>query len=137
MNKKTLIVIGVVAVLAVLALLFFKPWASFNTDRSVEVTTVTNETYSLIFDYPTGPDGYEIIESGTQDEFLHSYVFIETEALATFQEAEFTDTPPTMSVFIFTLPEETEAEALESAGRITRLQNWAQENAGLTAYNLI
>lgn len=137
MNKKTLSIVGGLVVVGLIALLIFKPWSANDADRAVEMKTVTNQTYSLNFEYPAGVDGYELIESGSQDEFLHSYVLIDADVLASFQEAEFTDTPPTMSIFVFTLPEESESEGVESAGRITRLQNWAQENAGLTAYNLM
>lgn len=135
MNKKTLILIGIVVVVGLAVLFLTKPWSGAQNDSTANLKTITNDTYAFSFAYPAGTDGYELIESGSQDNFLHSYVFIDSADLASFQSAEFTETPPTMSVFVFTLPEETEDG--ESAGRITRLQTWAQENAGLTAYNLM
>ena len=105
-------------------------------DRVLEDALVENDNYSLSFNYLSGDDGYELINSATNDEFLQSYVLVGKEDLSEFQNNQIETAPPTMSIFIFQLPEEEVAEG-EEIGRITRLQNWAQTNAGITSFEQI
>ena len=126
---------SVLAVVAVLIAGFF--WFGQEEPRVVEDQLVENSEYRLSFNYPGGPDGYELVESNTSDRFLQSYVIVEGSELEKFQTTEVELAPPTMSIFMFQLPEEEVPEGEERPGRITRLQNWAQANAGLTAFDQI
>jgi hypothetical protein len=129
MSKKTLTIIIVVALIVAGYFLVYDPTPR---ERVIETATVANVDYGLNFEYAAGADGYELIASATQDNALQSYVLIEKAALATFQAEGGETAPPTISVFVFQLPEEEDSE--ESPGRVTRLQNWAQANAGLTSF---
>lgn len=128
----------VILITLLLAVVVYFLWSnSDKTERTLEDNLVENSTYSLSFNYPGGADGYELIESNTSDDFLQSYVLVEKTALAEYRASEAETAPPTISIFIFQIPdsedEENEEEA-ERPGRITRLQNWAQANAGLTSF---
>jgi hypothetical protein len=128
MKKNYFIIAGITLLIAVFVVFF----ETRTEERVVAVATVDNDQYSLAFDYLSGEDGYELIESTTSDDFLQSYVLVDRVALADFRANEVETAPPTISIFVFQQPEETEAEA--DIGRITRLQNWAQANAGLTSF---
>lgn len=132
MKKVTLGIIAVL-VLVVGIVIFLK---TSPADRVVEDQLVENNAYSISFNYLTGQDGYELVESFTSDNFLHSYVLVEKSKLSEFQVNSEKSVPPTMAVFIFQTPEDEETEG-EKPGRITRLQNWAQDNAGITAFEQI
>lgn len=105
-------------------------------ERVLEDVLIENDTYSLSFNYWAGQDGYELIESSTSDDFLHSYVLVDAVALDEFRSNDSETAPPTMSIFVFQLPDNESPDG-ERVGRITRLQNWAQSNAGITSYEQI
>ena len=131
MSKKYIIILAVA--LVVVALYFFFSGPN-QQERMLEGVQVEDSSYSFSFNYPSGADGYELIESNTSDNFLQSYVLVDKTALAQYQENGVETAPPTISAFVFQLPETDEDEGEERPGRITRLQNWAQANAGLTSY---
>jgi hypothetical protein len=131
MSPKVYFSILVAVIVLVVGFLLFNHEGS----RVTEDQLVENLDYRLRFTYPGGPDGYELIESSTSDSFLQSYVMVEGSELAAFQDNGGDLAPPTMSVFMFQFPDtEDVSEGEERPGRITRLQNWAQENSGLTAF---
>jgi len=132
MSKKYLIII----VVAVILLVYAYVSRTGPSERILEDVFVENDNYSLSFNYVAGEDGYELIQSSTQDDFLQSYVMVGKNELLAYQENEADTAPPTMSIFIFHLPDEEVAEG-EEVGRVTRLQNWAQSNSGITSYEQI
>lgn len=134
MSKNKIIIIAVLVATVVAGLIFY---TQSQNERVLTDTLVENSDYSLSFNYLAGEDGYELIESNTSDNFLQSYVLVEKSALTEFQANGVETAPPTMSVFIFQLPEAEEIEGQERPGRISRLQNWAQNNAGITSFGEI
>ncbi len=133
MSKKITYVVVAALLIALVYILVFQ---SGQGERAVSDVLIENDTYSLSFNYFDGVDGYELINSATSDNFLQSYVLIEKEKLVDYQVSDAETAPPTISIFIFQLPEAEEVEG-EKPGRITRLQNWAQNNSGLTSFERI
>jgi hypothetical protein len=128
---------AVVAIVVIFIGVFF--WLLPEAPRVTEPVVVEDTQFRMSFTYPGGPDGYELVESNTSDSFLQSYVMVERSAWEAFQAAAGEVAPPTMSIFIYQQPDE-EADTLEREprpGRISRLQSWAQANAGLTAFDQI
>ncbi len=126
----------VVVAALLIALVYILVFQSGQGERAVSDVLIENDTYSLSFNYFDGVDGYELINSATSDNFLQSYVLIEKEKLVDYQVSDAETAPPTISIFILQLPEAEEVEG-EKPGRITRLQNWAQNNSGLTSFERI
>ncbi len=133
MSKKIIIPIIIVLLAAIVYLFVYQ---SNQNERVLSDSLVENDNYSISFNYLDGEDGYELIDSATSDNFLQSYVLIEKAELASYQETGAETAPPTMGIFIFQLPEAEEVDG-ETPGRITRLQNWAQSNSGLTSFDRI
>ena len=133
MFKKVTILVVIALLVVLVYVLFFQ---SNQNERILTEVLVENDAYAISFDYLDGEDGYEIIESATSDNFLQSYVLIEKSQLADYQASDAKTAPPTISIFVFQLPEAEEGEG-EQPGRITRLQNWAQSNQGLTSFDRI
>jgi hypothetical protein len=133
MSKTYFIVLGLSALVILGYFVFF--FSGGMAERATEPALVNNDQYSIGFNYLAGADGYELIESNTQDDFLQSYVLVDKAELAEYRENQEDTAPPTISVFIFQMPDEETTE--EGSGRITRLQNWAQTNAGITSFDNI
>jgi hypothetical protein len=131
MTRNYFIIAGLTLLIAVVV--FFLQ--SGSQERILEDTLVENDVYAISFNYWSGQDGYELIASGTSDNFLQSYILVEKSLLAEFQSSGEATAPPTIGVFIFELPERESED--ENIGRITRLQNWAQSNPGLTSFENI
>lgn len=135
MNKK--VVAGLVIIGVVIAVYFAVQNGLFsNNERILEDTIVQDDEYSLSFNYFAGEDGYHLAELEAGGSVLQSYILVDQDSLATYQEGSADLAPPTMSVFIFALPVTEEVEGVDQPGRITRLQNWAADNQGLTSYDL-
>ncbi len=135
MNRKILILVGIVAIIA--AYFLTQSWFSTNEDRVLEDRLVENDEYSLSFNYFAGEDGYQLAGPASDGEVLQSYVLIQQDSFVEFQQGEAETTPPTMSIFVFELPDVEEVEGEDRPGRITRLQNWAVNNQGLTSFDRI
>lgn len=133
MSKTYFIILGLSALVILGYFAFF--FSGGMVERATEPALVDNDQYAIGFNYLAGEEGYELIQSNTQDDFLQSYVLVDKAELAEYQENQEETAPPTISVFIFQLPEEESTE--EGSGRITRLQNWAQANAGITSFDQI
>ena len=103
MNKKKIIGFGVVVV-AIVAYLLFQNGFFTNTERVLEDRLVENDEYSLSFNYYAGEDGYQLAELDAGGDVLRSYILVEGEGLAEYQETSGDIAPPTMSIFIFALP---------------------------------
>lgn len=130
MSKNYIIIAAITVVIG----LFIILTQTGSKERVLDDALVENSSYALSFNYLSGEDGYELVSSATSDEFLQSYVLVDKSDLAKYQSSEIDTAPPTMSIFIFELPDN---ETEEEVGRITRLQNWAQNNSGLTSFEQI
>lgn len=136
MNKKLIFFVVVpVVVLAVVYLAVVKPMLDNRTESVVVYQLAQNEQLEIQFSYPSGEDGYSMIEPPVEAPMLDAWILMSTPEYISFQGGESTETPASMSVFVFSLPDDTSEG--EQVGRITRLQNWAQSNSGITAYDRI
>ncbi len=134
MQKRLIFVaIAVVVIAAVVYGVWGRQWLSGLTESVVVYETASNEDISLAFTYPSGEAGYSLIEPPVQGELIDAWIMMETPSYIKYQQGDKSETPASMSVFVFKLPEEaTVAENEERAGRITRLQNWANEKKNIT-----
>lgn len=130
MNKRA-VYIGVAVVVAIACLIWVKSWFDGQTESATVYETAQNAELSIAFAYPGGEHGYSLIEPPVEENMLDAWILMPTADYASFKEAESSDAPASMSVFIFSLPDE-EASSEERAGRITRLQNWATDNKNIT-----
>jgi len=108
-------------------------------DRTVEDvvgTPITLTEYNLGFNYPSGVEGFMLIEppvATTSQSLKKAYLMFEYSQYITYQNAdESRQTPPAVSVFVFELPKAIEAE---SGSRSERLLQWVNENPQYTSYN--
>lgn len=135
MNKKILIIVAIAAIIG--AYFLAQSWVVNNAERVLEDRLVENDEYSLSFNYYGGEDGYALAGPASDGDVLQSYVLIQQDSFVEFQQGESNITPPTMSIFVFELPDVEEVEGEDRPGRITRLQNWAVNNQGLTSFDRI
>jgi len=108
-------------------------------DRIEEVvigTQMVNKEYKFAFKYPSGTEGYALIEppvATTSQSLKKAYVMFEYGQYLKYQNAEENEqTPPSVSVFVFALPEEDETA---SSSRSERLLQWVNENPQYTSFN--
>ncbi len=134
MNKKHAFLIGLAILVLAIAVYFIwgKGWLSKQTNSVVVDQTVHNSELSLSFTYSSGEDGYSLVEPPVEGNLIDAWIIMPTADYVSYQQAENTDAPASMSVFVFKLPDESVADTEERTGRITRLQNWANENKTIT-----
>lgn len=133
--KNRLVIVGVVVVvLFIIAyVLWGRTWLENKTQSVVVYETASNPELSIAFTYPSGDAGYSIVEPPVEGNLQDAWIMMDTQAYIDYQNAEASDAPASMSVFVFKLPDEVEeTDPVERAGRITRLQNWANENKNIT-----
>ncbi|MCA9356791.1 hypothetical protein H6784_04800 [Candidatus Nomurabacteria bacterium] len=130
-----------IAVLVIVVLIGYtqliKPKLDNRTVTTVVSTTITQPELDFEFTYPSGEEGYSLIEppvtTSSGSELKKIYLMMPTENYIGYQGKEDSeDAPPTTSVFVF----EDQSEEGDS-GRVTLLQNWANSHAGLTAFDQI
>lgn len=119
-------------------------FVGFNQSQSpaeeVVIETIRRPDLNFSFQYPSGQNGYSLIESpvAVNAPLRQGFVIMDTDDYVAWQNIEgATEAPPSLSLFVFQAPvnETADASAAEE-NRITRLQNWATENQGLTSINL-
>lgn len=150
-SNRNNLVYTIVGVLVVVGLLGAYAWYRYSTDEnrtiSTDKETVVADEYALTFSYPVGDNGLTLIEPPVEGQpFKKAYLLIPSDAYTAFtQNTEATEAPAAVSVFLFDLPpaaSSTSATETATTGsstlssRMTRLQNWAIENAPLTSFNL-
>lgn len=142
MNKKILIIVGVVVAL-ILAFVGYRQFvgAPSTQDLLAQQQTVTNEEFGLSFKYPGGEDGFSLVEPPANGGIKKAYILMPTDDYADFQNAtEAGETPASISMLVFMLDEEGEVPSTgtstERESRIARLQTWAMDNNTLTSFNM-
>lgn len=97
---------------------------------------IVAQEYDFGFKYPSGVDGYAMIEppvATSSVSLKKAYLMFEYDQYVEYQNStETLQTPPTVSVFIFDLPEKAE---IETGSRSERLMQWVNENPQYTSYN--
>ncbi len=142
--KKTYIILGVILLVLVSILVYVKvvkPQLDNRTVTAVVPTTIENEEMAFAFTYPSGEEGYTLIEpqvSTSSDSIIKEvYLLLDTKEYISFQGEEVDgEAPATVSIFVTTLPKEVETEGAEEVSRVDRLRKWAEQNAPLSSYNL-
>jgi hypothetical protein len=139
MNTKKIITIGLLFVILGVGGWFLygqvvKPAIDNRTVPVVVNTTIENEEVDLVFSYPSGDDGYAMIEPPTDPTtgLLKSYIIMENASYQAFTNTETpTEAPPAVSIFVIEMPDLPEEV---DAGRLSELQVWAGQNPQFTSY---
>lgn len=140
MNKKY-IFIGIGLVVVVVGFFAIKqevvqPMLDNRTVEEVVGTQITVKEYNFDFKYPSGTEGYALIEppvATTSESLKKAYVMFEYGQYLKYQNAEASEqTPPTVNVFVFALPDDTEDV---TSSRTERLLKWINENPQYTSFN--
>ncbi len=133
MQKK--LIYGAIAIVVIGAVVYGvwgKTWLNDRMKSAVVYETTANEEVSLAFTYPSGEAGYSLIEPPVEGDLIDAWILMETPLYIKYQTDK-GETPASMNVFVFKLPDEVEeTDPVERAGRITRLQNWANEKKNIT-----
>lgn len=135
----------VILLIAVLALVGFflykqvvKPQLDNRTVATIVPTPISNETLGFGFTYPSGETGFSMIEppvpEGNTDGLQKVYLLMSTEDYIEYQQIEQMDTPPSVSVFVFTMP--AQSSSTENLSRLDELKLWAETHSRYSSYSL-
>lgn len=143
MRQRTILLsaIAMVAV-AVLSLLYIQVIRPILNDRTVATVvpmTITGTGLPLEFTYPSGEEGYTLIEppvaTTSPEGVLKVYLIMENQAYLDFQVADSPqEAPPTVSIFVL---QEKDSVDGEKVGYISRLQTWANAHPKYSSFPLI
>lgn len=142
-NKKLLVLSGLLVIICA-GFVGYSLYTKDTTDISqAPIEKVTNKEFNVSFSYPSGPEGFALIEPPAANKgVLKSYLMILSKEYEEFKTAkEGKNTPATMSVFVFAFEDETASSTQEMGtttereSRITRLQNWAIDNEVITSFS--
>ena len=137
-NNRTVIVALFVAGLSAL---IAAVWYGINWNQDRPIVRIVNETIAreeldLSFTYPSGEQGYSLVEVPVQaattsgalkGAFILMYTPDYIDYLARADEAG--ETPPSVSIFVYDAPAAAEGD---QRSRAERLLDWARENRTLT-----
>jgi len=137
---KTIHKILVAVVLVVVGVVVYQQVAKpMLDDRMVARTVIMpieNEPLGFGFRYPSGETAYTLIEppvpTTTSSGLQKAYLLFDTAAYQSFEVTADTETPPSVSVFVFALPSEDN----DDIDRKTQLQTWIEAHAPFTSYGL-
>lgn len=137
--KKSYIYAAVAALILVVLgyFMFVQPVLNNRTISTTVDQTIVAQGLDLQFSYPSGEQGYTLIEppAGETSNFEKAYILMSTPEYIELQNSTAgREAPPSVSIFVFPLPEDT--ATTDRVGRITRIQNWAIENQNITSFNL-
>ena len=143
MNMKKIYLISlcgaVIVAGVVLYTLVIRPQFDNRMVSVVAPVTIKSTDLPLEFSYPSGDDGYTMIEPPvplTGNGLTKVYIIMDTRQYLEYQsDTNVKTVPPSISVFVFQTPESL--NTLEDAGRITRLQTWAESNAQYSSFPLM
>ena len=136
MNKNTkkiaIIAVFAIALLAVSVYFFqVRPAAEFAAQNAAE--TIVNEDLSFEFKYTAGPDALSMFEpSVNRAPLLGSYVLLPSQDFVAIRNQESSDTPPTISIFVYDFSDTALPFSIESLGRSEKVLAWARANQALT-----
>jgi len=143
MNKKYIYLgIGACAVIIgsvfVISQTIVQPMLDNRTVEEVVGTPIVLKEYKLGFNYPSGVEGFVLIEppvATTSQSLKKAYLMFEYGQYIEYQNAEENkQTPPAVSIFVFTFPEKIETD---TRTRSERLLQWIKENPQYTSFNKI
>lgn len=140
MKKQLIAVLLVVLVLAgfLVYTQIVKPELDNRTITAVVPTEIVNEELGVGFVYPSGEQGFALIEppvpAGVADGLQKVYLIMSTEDYIEYQQIDATDTPPSVSVFVFSMPEALPGS--EGADRLAKLEIWAEVYSKYSSYGL-
>jgi hypothetical protein len=123
------------------AYLWFKAHPSSDTTVPQSKETVLADEFGFSFSYPVGDNGLTLIEPPIEgNPFKKAYILMPDQDYEAFKLITGgTETPASVSVFVYEFEDDetaTGTDAIEKPNRITRLQNWAKDNAQVTSFNL-
>jgi hypothetical protein len=144
MNKQTkLITLGIVAIVVIVGLVFLRTYLRDRTVSTVVNETIDRPALNFAFTFPSGEAAYTFIEPplgayGSTTALDAAFILIKTDVYTEFQQIPGGETPKSITLFVFEEPAEattTAATATDTprVDRMTRLKNWAQDNASITS----
>ena len=114
-----------------------KPQLDNRTVATVVSATITNETLGFGFTFPSGEAGFSMIEpplpEGSVDGLQKIYLIMDTQSYLMYQQGDDAETPPAVSVFVFTMPDMESADGLD---RLGKLKLWAETYSRYSSYAL-
>lgn len=137
--KRIHIVALAVIVVAVAVVIYQQVAKPMLDDRMVARTVIMpiqNKQLGVEFRYPSGETAYTVVEplvpTTTSSGLQKVYLLFDTVAYQAFDPTAGTETPPSVSVFVFTVPPEPD----ETIDRHTQLQQWIEAHGSFTSYGL-
>jgi hypothetical protein len=113
-----------------------QPMLDSRTVEEVVGVPIVAQEYDFGFKYPSGVEGYAMIEppvATSSVSLKKAYLMFEYGQYVEYQNSTGTlQTPPTVSVFIFDLPDKAETA---TGSRSERLMQWVNENPQYTSFN--
>lgn len=136
MNKKTLLILGGILLVATL-LVGYQLFMSKKNTSSGEMTmkqVVANKELGISFSYPSGVDGFTLLEPNGGDKgMVKAYLIIPSVEYESYKNGDTAEAPAGMNVFVFAIGD-AKATSSASSTRISELQNWATDNNTLTQF---
>ena len=142
MNKQTkLIILGIVAIVIIVGLVFLRTYLRDRTVSTVVNETIERPALNFAFTFPSGEAAYTFIEPplgvyGSTTALDAAFILIKTDVYTEFQQVSGGETPKSITLFVFEEPvgaTTTTATDTPRLDRMTRLKNWAEENNTVTA----
>ena len=140
MNKKQ--IFGFSAILLVLIaglyVLVLKPQLDNRTVPVVTDVTISNTEIGLDYKYPSGEKGYTLIEppiASSTDAIKKIFLIMSTEEYIAYQTTNAQrETPPTVSIFVFTA--DAVPVTATPSGRVEQLRAWIREYPQYSSFSL-
>lgn len=138
MNKSTrtgVLVIALIIFIAAAAYYLFTTTTNDKNDTGVaeghHLERVENEEVAFGFGYESGPQGLALFEPEVSGEPLKAaYILMPVEDYVLVHNNQAEESPATISMFVFTKPEQPEGSDLS---RLEEVRQWADENQELTS----
>lgn len=132
-KKKTYIIISLLLLAVVAAAsyaFFFRPQARYVAFNQAEL--VSRPDINLEFSYVGGPDALSLVEVPVEGEPLRgAFIMMPSSDYLLVRSDPEAETPASISIFVFTLPE-LSSENAEETSRMDKLKAWANDNPSLT-----
>lgn len=139
--KKQYFIYGAIIILVAVGVVLYqqiiRPQLEARTISVVVPTIIKNDESFFEFTYPSGEDGFALIEPPlppeTSDGLNKVYLMMENQAYIDFQNTKDTETPPSVSVFVFRMPDDLE---VSEGSAEAQLEAWAKKYGRYTSYDL-
>jgi hypothetical protein len=139
--KKISIGIGLVALVVAAYFVYtnmVKPKLDNRTVEVVSLVTIENLEQDFAFSYPSGEAGYSVVEPPMSDEstdLIKAYILMPTKDYIKFQSEDAVDTPASLNVFVYNIPDVVNQTPDKS--RLEKLRLWADSYPQFSSIGLV